>query len=72
MSTHPALQPVLRRSNVATLSAYLTGEAERVAYSGDAENLDYFDGLEYAQRALHLMWEAALIATDAENLDAAP
>lgn len=69
MSEHPALQPVLRETNVIQLMGRLAGEAERAACDGDAEHLDYFDGLRFAQEALQQMWHANIIAADAVARD---
>ncbi|MCT1804397.1 hypothetical protein M3B20_01430 [Corynebacterium sanguinis] len=69
MTTHPSLQPVLRRSNVATLIQFLRNERDDVmAQPGTAdhsENAAYVRGLQYAIDTITTMWASAVIASDA-------
>lgn len=70
MTNHAALQPVLAAGNVAMLKQYI--EALTPPYL-DAVTDDYADGYRAAVRAaVHLvndMWTAAVIATNAVNLE---
>ena len=68
MTNHPALQPVLAAGNVAMLTRYI----DALTPPDDVTD-DYRDGYRAATRAaFHLvqdMWRAAVIATDAVNLE---
>lgn len=70
MTNHPALQPVLAAGNVAMLKQYIEALTPP---DPDAVTDDYADGYRAAARAaVHLvddMWRAAVIATDAVNLE---
>lgn len=70
MTKHPALQPVLAAGNVAMLTRYLEALTPP---DPDSMTDDYRDGYRAAVRAaVHLvddMWRAAVIATDAVNLE---
>lgn len=70
MSNHPALQPVLASGNVAMLKQYIEALAPP---DPAAVTEDYAAGYRAAVRAaVHLvddMWRAAIIATDAVNLE---
>lgn len=70
MTNHPALQPVLASGNVAMLKQYIEALTPP---DPDAVTDDYADGYRAAVRAaVHLvddMWRAAVIATDAVNLE---
>ncbi|MBA4506377.1 hypothetical protein, partial [Corynebacterium sanguinis] len=69
MTSHPSLQPVLRRSSVATLVQFLRNERDDVmAQPGTAdhsENAAYVRGLQYAIDTITTMWASAVIASDA-------
>lgn len=70
MSNHPALQPVLAAGNVAMLKQYIEALTPP---DPEAVTDDYTDGYRAAVRAaVHLVddiWRAAVIATDAVNLE---
>lgn len=70
MSNHPALQPTLAAGNVAMLKQYIEALTPP---DPAAVTDDYADGYRAAVRAaVHLvddMWNAAVIATDAVNLE---
>lgn len=70
MTNHPALQPVLAAGNVAMLKQYIEALTPP---DPAAVTDDYADGYRAAVRAaVHLvddMWRAAVIATDAVNLE---
>lgn len=70
MSNHPALQPVLAAGNVAMLKQYIEALTPP---DPDAVTDDYADGYRAAVRAavrlVDDMWRAAVIATDAVNLE---
>ena len=68
MTNHPALQPVLAAGNVAMLKQYIEALTPPVP-----SVLDYANGYRAAVRAavqlVDDMWRAAVIATDAVNLE---
>lgn len=70
MTNHPSLQPVLAAGNVAMLTRYMEALAPP---NGDLMSDDYLAGYRAGVRAaVHLvndMWSAAVIATDAVNLE---
>lgn len=76
MSTHPALQPRLDRSNVTMMLKYIAADRDaaraRAIQCCDAEDYftaallnDYADGLARAHEIVTDMWAAAVIYTDA-------
>lgn len=70
MSNHPALQPVLAAGNVAMLTRYMEALTPP---DPDSVTDDYAAGYRAAVRAavqlVDDMWRAAVIATDAVNLE---
>ena len=70
MTNHPALQPVLAAGNVTMLTKYMEALTPP---NGDLMTDDYLAGYRAAVRAavhlVHDMWNAAVIATDAVNLE---
>lgn len=70
MTNHPALQPVLAAANVEMLTKYMQALTPP---NPDIATDDYLAGYRAAVRAavhlVHDMWRAAVIATDAVNLE---
>lgn len=70
--THPALQAVLRESNVRALIRYIDADRPELHGKG-GDSLDYLDGYRDAQtaaiRAVRMVWKSAVIATHAHALD---
>lgn len=74
MTSHPAMQPVMLRSDVATLRQFLRNEQHDVMAANsatDAEAAEYVDGLQFAIDALETMWRACVIASEAHAQDLA-
>lgn len=71
---HPALQPVLRKSNIDTLVRYLDANKPEPQGKG-GYSLDYLDGWRDAHvsaiKAIRMMWESSKIAAHAHALDLA-
>ena len=68
MSRNSGKEPVLHRSDVATLRQYLCYEQDYVMAANsatDAEAAEYVQGIQYALDALETMWRAAVIASEA-------
>lgn len=68
MTNHPAVQPVLHRSDVATLRQFLRNEQNDVMAANsatDAEAAEYVAGVQFAIDALETMWRAAVIVSEA-------
>jgi len=66
MSTHPALQPVLRQSNVSALLNRL----DFIAAPADATPeymAGFHAGISECRDLINMMWQASVIATDAHN-----
>lgn len=75
-NTHPALQPVLRQTNVVTLLNHLQ-ENVVPPLRTDIEGPDrgvyrdgFKDGLAEAANVIRMMWQSAVIAAEAANDEA--
>ena len=69
MTTHPSLQPVLRRSNIAQLLEYLKTERDFFDSEAHSDAAAYARGVQYGIDAVLSMWAAAVIADKAVALD---
>lgn len=65
MTTHPSLQPVLRRSNIVTLLEYLKTERDFFASEEHSDAAAYARGVQYGIDAVLTIWASAVIASDA-------
>lgn len=75
-TTHPSIQPVLRQGNVTTLLNHLkqlpcpTPSSDLSGPEAEIFRDGFYAGLAEAENAIRMMWQAAVIASHAAELEA--